>query len=134
MATILAPTVSDTPYSGTCPAAFSHGKVALASAQIGDKVRIARLFAGSKVYDAKVIAGALGASTTVKLGFEYVDGKAGGNDAAFLPDTATASAGTHRSSAPPITMAHDAYVIATIGGGVATGNLETVISFEHRGM
>ena len=133
MATILAPSVHDTPYSGDSPAAFSHGKVTLESAQIGDKVRLATLFAGSVVYDAKIVTAALGASTTIKLGFEYANGEAGGNDAAFLPASPTASAGVHRSASAPVKLAHDAYVIATVGGAAATGLLESVVSFEHRG-
>ena len=79
MATINAPTLLDVIYSGDCPLAVAHGSATLAAAQIGDKVRLNKVYAGTKVYDAKLISGALGAGVTIDLGFEYVNGEAGGN-------------------------------------------------------
>ena len=133
MATINAPTLQDVIYSGDCPLAVAHGTATLAAAQIGDKVRLNKVYAGSKIYDGALINAALGASTTVRLGFEYDNGEAGGNDAAFLPATATSSAGKQRSAAAPITLAYDAYIVATVGGAAATGQIDTVLTFEFKG-
>jgi len=133
MATINAPTLQDVIYSGDCPLAVAHGQATLAAAQIGDKVRLNKVYAGTKVYDAALINAALGASTTVKLGFEYVNGEAGGNDAAFLAATSTVAVGKQRSNAAPVTMAYDAYIIATIGGAAATGQIDSVLTFEFKG-
>ena len=133
MATINAPTLQSIVYSGECPAAFAHGQATLAAAQVGDKVRLNKVYAGTKVFAAKLVNAALGASTTVKLGFEYCNGEAGGNDAAFLPATSTAAAGVSRSAAAPVTLNYDAYIIATIGGAAATGQIDSVLSFEFRG-
>ena len=133
MATINAPTLQDVIYSGDCPLAVAHGSATLAAAQIGDKVRLNKVYAGTKVYDAALINAALGASTTVKLGFEYVNGEAGGNDAAFLAATSTVAVGKQRSNAAPVTMAYDAYIIATIGGAAATGQIDSVLTFEFKG-
>lgn len=133
MATINAPTLLDVQYSGDCPLANAHGFTTLAAAAIADKVRLIKLYAGTKVHDSALINAALGASTTIKLGFEYVNGEAGGNDAAFLAATSTASAGKQRSLAAPVTLAYDAYVIATIGGAPATGQIDAVLTFEFKG-
>ena len=134
MATINAPSLQDTVYSGDCPLAQAHGYITLAAAQVTDKVRLNKLFAGTKVVDLKMVFADLGTNTTLKIGFEYVNGEPGGNDAAFLgaTDVATA-AGSARSAAAPITLAYDAFIIATVGGGAATGRLDVVTMFEFTG-
>lgn len=133
MATINAPSLYTTVYSGDSPLAVAHGSVVLAAAAVGDKVRLSKVFAGAKVYDAKTISGALGAGVTVSLGFEYVNGEAGGSATAFLNAADCAAAGKDESSAAPVTFNYDAYVIATIGGAVATGQLDSVLAFEPLG-
>lgn len=133
MSTINAPTLQDVIYSGDCPLAVAHGSATLAAAQIGDKVRLNKVYAGTKVYDAKLISGALGVGVTIDLGFEYVNGEAGGNAAAFLDNADCAAAGRDESAAAPITMAYDAYIIATIGGAAATGQIDSVLTFEFKG-
>lgn len=134
MATLNAPSLLDTQYSGDCPLANAHGYMTLAAAQVGDKVRLNKLYQGTKIYDVKMVNAALGASTTVSLGFEYVNGEAGGSATAFLPATNTAAAAATREGAiAPITLAYDAYIIATIGGAAATGQLDSVVTYEFKG-
>ena len=134
MATINAPSLLDTQYSGDCPLANAHGYITLASAQIGDKVRLNKLYAGTKVYDVKMVNAALGASSTVSLGFEYANGESGGTATAFLAATSTTSAaGTRESTVAPLVLAYDAYIIATVGGAAATGQLDTVVTYEFKG-
>lgn len=137
MATINAKTLQDTQYSGPAPAAHAHGKHTLAAAQIADKVRLVKLYAGTKVYAGSLIAAALGAGTTVSLGFEAVDGSAlaGGVGAnSLLNAQATNAAGKFNSANAPFVLDKDAYLIATIGGAAATGQIDAVISYEHRGV
>lgn len=134
MATINAPSLQDTQYSGECPLANAHGYMTLAAAAVGDKVRLNKLYQGTKIYDVKLVNAALGASTTVSLGFEYVDGQAGGSATALLPATSTAAAaGTRSGAVAPITLEYDAYIIATIGGAAATGKIDSVVTFEFKG-
>jgi len=134
MATINAPSLQDTVYSGDCPLANAHGYVTLAAAAIADKVRLNKVYAGTKVYGVKMVNAALGASTTVSVGFEYVNGEAGGSATAFIPATSTASAVVTREGAvAPVTLAYDAYIIATVGGAAATGQLDTVVTYEFKG-
>lgn len=133
MSTINAPSLQDVIYSGESPAAYAHGYVVLASAQIGDKVRLNKLYAGTKIFEAKAINAALGVGVTVDLGFEYVNGEAGGDAAAFLNGADGATAGSKVSAAAPVVLAYDAYLIATIAGAAATGKLDTVLGFEFKG-
>lgn len=134
MATINAPSLLDTVYSGDCPLANAHGYITLASAAIADKVRLNKVYAGTKIYDIKLVNAALGASTTVSLGYEYVNGEAGGSATALLAATSTSSAAATRQGAiAPITLAYDAYITATIGGGTATGQVDVVTTYEFKG-
>lgn len=134
MATINAPSLPNVQYSGEYPAAHAHGYIALAAAAIADKVRLVKLFAGTKIYSTRLITGAtLGASTTVSVGFEYVDGQAGGGAAVLIPATATTAAGSTSSIVAPITLLYDAYITATVGGGVATGQMDVVVVYDHVG-
>ena len=134
MATINAPSLQDTQYSGDCPLANAHGYVTLASAQIGDKVRLNKLYAGTKIFSAAVVAADMGTGVTLDLGFEYVNGEAGGDDAAFMAATDVASAASSTQTAKkPVTLPYDAYIIATIAGGAATGDLDTVLTYEFKG-
>lgn len=135
MATINAPTLNDVQYSGDCPLAVAHGSVTLAAAAIADKVRLVKLYAGSKIHDIKMVNAALGADTTVSLGWEYCDGTSGGGAAVLLAATATNAAATTRMTGnmPPTVLAHDAYITATIGGAAATGKLDVMTTFEFKG-
>ena len=134
MATINAPSLQDTVYSGDCPLANAHGYITLAAAAIADKVRLNKVYAGTKIYDIKLVNAALGASTTVSLGYEYVNGEAGGSATALLAATATSSAAVTREGATaPIVLAYDAYITATIGGGAATGQIDVVTTYEFKG-
>ena len=134
MSTLNAPSLQDTVYSGDCPLANAHGYITLAAAQIADKVRLIKLFAGTKIYAAKMVNAALGASSTVSLGWEYADGTSGGGAAALIAATSTASAAVTREGAiAPITLLYDAYITATVGGAAATGQLDAVIQYEFKG-
>lgn len=133
MATINAPTLQDIQYSGDSPLAAAHGKVTLAAAAIADKVRLVKLYAGTKVHDVRLINAALGASTTVSLGFEYVNGEAGGSATALLAATSTASAASTRAIVAPVVLDYDAFITATIGGAAATGVIDVDVIFEFKG-
>ncbi len=133
MATINAPTLQKTAYSGVSAAAYFHGQVTLAAAPIADVVRLGKLFAGTKIMDLRMINAALAADTTVSLGFTYCNGEAGGGAAALLAATATAAAASTRMAKAPVVLEYDAYLTATVGGAAATGLLDVVVEFEPQG-
>lgn len=134
MATLIAPSVMAPSYSGEAPLAVAHGQMVLSAAGIGDRIRLKKVYAGTKVYEAKLVNEALGADSTVSLGFEYADGQGGGSDTAFLPATSTVAAAATRSDAAPIFLERDAYIVAVVGGGVATGQIDSVLTFEFKGV
>lgn len=134
MSVINAPTLQDAVYSGDCPLAVAHGSATLAAAQIGDKVRLNKVYAGTKVYGAKLVNAALGTGVTVDLGFEYANGEAGGVANAFLAAANGAAAGAKESATAPVTLAYDAYIVATIAGAAATGKIDSVVTFEFKGL
>ncbi len=135
MATINAPSLQDTQYSGDCPLASAHGYITLASAASGDKVRLNKLYAGTKIIDARMIADDLGTGTTMSLGFEYVNGESGGSATALLGATDVASAASStRTAVAPFTLAYDAYIVATVGAAAATGKLDTIVTYEFKGV
>jgi hypothetical protein len=133
MATINAPSMKDVQPSGDRGAVHAHGSITLAAAAIADKVRLVKLFAGTKVFTTTMINAALGASSTLAIGFEYVDGQAGGTVNAFIPATSTTAIAKTESIVKPIVLEYDAFVIATVAGAAVTGALDVTVLFEHRG-
>lgn len=133
MATINAPSLKDVQPSGDRGAIHAHGSITLAAAAIADKVRLVKLYAGTKIYTTTMINAALGASTTVSIGFEYVDGQAGGTATSFIPATSTSAIAKTESIVKPVVLDYDAYVIATVGGAAATGALDVTVLYEHKG-
>ncbi len=133
MATINAPSLLDTQYSGDCPLAVAHGYATLAAAQVNDKVRLVKLYAGTKIYRVDTVFADMGTDTTLDIGFEYVDGQSGGSATAFAAAIDTDPAGTSSHVFAPVTLAYDAYITATVKGGASTGALNVMTTFEFKG-
>jgi hypothetical protein len=133
MATINAPSLLDTQYSGDCPLAVAHGYATLAAAATTDKIRLVKLYAGSKIYRVDTVFADMGTGTTLDVGFEYVNGEAGGSATAFATAIDTDPAGTSSHLFAPVTLAYDAYIIATVGGAASTGALNVMTTFEFKG-
>ena len=134
MAIINAPSLQDTVYSGDCPLAVAHGYATLAAAAIGDKVRLNKVYAGTKIFSAAVVSADMGTSVTLDLGFEYCNGEAGSVADAFFNDLDVATAASTTDKAiKPVVLAYDAYIVATIAGGAATGDLDTMLTYEFKG-
>jgi hypothetical protein len=133
MATLNAPTLQDVQYSGDKGAVHSHGSYLFAAAAIADKVRLVKLYAGTKIFGAKMINAALGASSTISLGYENADGSAGGGAAALIAATSTAAAAKTDSLVAPILLTTDVYITATVAGAAVTGQFDAILNIEHRG-
>lgn len=102
-----------------------------ASASIADVIYLALIPAGSRVDDLRLTNAALGASSTVKVG--YVN-EAGTDDDYWLAATSTASAASTRTAAFSKVFDKDTYVIATVGGAAITGKVEVVVDYEYTGI
>ena len=132
MATFNAPSLQDTVYSGDCPLAVAHGYATLAAAD-GDKVRLLKLFAGTKIYRVDAVFGDLGTDGTLDLGFEYVNGESGGSATAFAEAIDVDPAGNGSYVFVPVTLAYDAYIIATVDDAAAAGALDVMVTYEFKG-
>lgn len=104
----------------------------LAAAAVADFVKVALIPAGSLVTDVRFINAALGASTTVKWGFKEDGGTT--DDAYFLAATASAAAGNNRTAAAPKRFLKDTWIIATVGGAAATGQIDAVVDYVYEGI
>lgn len=134
MTTFVAPTVARIQTSGEYGnLAVAHGTYTAAAAAINDNVYLVRLYAGTKIYNARLINAPLGASTTVDLGYKHVDGQAGDSPTAFLTAQATNAAGANQSNAVPVTLAYDAFIVATFKGAAATGQIDAIVQYEFVG-
>jgi hypothetical protein len=101
-----------------------------AAAAIADVIYMAFIPAGSRVDDLRLVNAALGASTTVKVGYINADGD---DDDYWLGATATNTAGSSRTAAFSKHFDKDTYVIATVGGAAATGKIEVIVDYEYIG-
>lgn len=102
-----------------------------ASAATNDVIYLALIPAGSRVDDVRLTNEALGASSTLKVG--YVN-EAETDDDYWLAATSTASAASTRTAAFSKTFDKDTYIIATVGGAAVTGKIEAVVDYEYLGM
>lgn len=134
MAKIIASTMTNTPYTGEeGNKSADHGQAVLAAAAIADTVDLLNIPAGSKLLDVALISAALGAGSTVSLGWRYKDGSVGGSATALLPVTGTAAAAKTPSAFAPIAFAKDVVLYATIGGAAATGQIDVVTGYIFQG-
>lgn len=113
-----------------------HFTYTFASAQIADVLLLGQLPAGAKVVDILMRNAALGASSTVSLGYRAVNPASAlaASAAAYLAATSTVSAATTRGSFAPNKQTEDLYLTATVGGGAVTGQLDVVVMYIFEGI
>lgn len=118
---------------------YGNGSRAWSSATLaaladGSLVDFLEVPAGTDLYEAKLGNAALGASTTISLGWRYKDGSAGGSATAILAAASTVSAGSRESALiTPIRFEKPAIIYATMGGAAGTGQLAVKIEYVHVG-
>ena len=115
-------------------ASLAHFSRTLAAAQIGDKVYLGVIPKGSRVFGATMYNAALGASSTVSLGREAVDGSDTPDDDFFLGATSTASGAKTEDANAPWLADKDYYVYGIVGGAAATGALNVALSYSFEGV
>lgn len=126
-----------TPHAGT------WGNVATATASIttaaetnGAEFKFMRLPANTRLLDLSVINTASSASTTMKFGYEAVDGSPADDDYfAAAKSIATASRIRADAANAPVVLDEDFYIIGTLGGAnIATATTITVtVTYEFVG-
>lgn len=136
MAVQLCDNITQIPFAG------QHGNLnqindgkTLAAAVIADTIDFATIPVGSRIVDAHMINAALGAGTTLSLGWRYKDGTAGGSATAIFAATSMAAVARTNMATAPITptLAKDIVVFATLAGGAATGRVDVVVKYQFLG-
>lgn len=124
----------DLPFTGTWGKNNKAHRVINSDPNNGDVLRFVKLPAGTKIYDAHMIFGAMGASVTAALGIVPVSGAAA-TPAAIIAATDVSSAGDVRMSKQPFTLTTECYIAVTIGGANAGGaqDIDVIIDYEYVG-
>jgi hypothetical protein len=141
MAYINPPALNDIPMGGTFSNHSSHHSTftPAAATTAGDKVRLVKLQAGTKLLDATAFVEDAVINLTLSLGYEYVDSSlSGSNDAAyFFSAKDVAAGGKFRADVnkPPVELVADAYLVATLGAAVfaTTNKLDVITEYDFTG-
>jgi hypothetical protein len=134
MATKQAATFRNTVPNGTYGVlSKTEGKATFTADAAGTEVHTLRLEAGTKLYGLKAHHDNLGAGTSIKVGYAYVDANHGAAvDDAFCSG-ATTSPGVLEFEAKPITLNHPTILTVT-SAGIATGDVVVIPEYEYRGV
>lgn len=131
---IYASSFNSTAYNGTHGNLSEHtAEVTAAGAVIGKKLMLAKFDAGTVFSRVQLINAALGTGVTVDLGLEYPDGEVADNFTQF-GNHAMATAGTKTWEGKPVEALKNCYLVATVKGGTASGELFAKIQYQFRGV
>lgn len=97
------------------------------------EIHAMRLEAGTKIFGFKAHHDNLGAGTTIKVGYAYVDAEDGAADDDAFCTGATTAVGTLEFSGKPFTLNAPAIVTVT-NTGTATGEVLVIPEYEYRGV
>lgn len=135
MATQNANRLSKKPYSAAeGDASFFTSSFVAVATPIADVIRWAQMPAGVEIVNVELVNDALGASTTLNVGFEYVDSSVGSAEpAAFQAAASKVSAGKSSGAFHPRTFNDDIYITSTVAGGAITGKVSAIIHYRSIG-
>ena len=111
--------------------AVAIATITLAAATNGDLFRFLKLPADVRLIDLQVVNSASSAGTTMKFGYEHVDGEAGDDDDYFAAAKSLATASRIRADAAnaPKLVDREVYITGVLGGAnIATETTITVVA------
>jgi hypothetical protein len=109
------------------------GSAIFAADAAGTEVQAIRLEAGTKIFGFKAHHANLGAGTSIKVGYAYVDADDGASDDDAFCTGATTAAGVLEYAGTPFTLTAPAIVTVT-SAGIATGEVTVIPEYEYRGV
>jgi hypothetical protein len=123
------------PYSAAeGDASIFTSSIVAAAIQIGDVIRFAEMPPGVEIIDAQLVNDPLGGSTTLNLGFEYVDSTVGSAEpTAFQAAASKASAGKTSGAFHPRTFNDAIIITSTVAGAAITGKVSAIITYKSIG-
>lgn len=99
----------------------------------GTEGLVMRLEAGTKIFGLKAFHDALGGSTTLKVGYRYVDSNDGAAVDNAFGSGATTAQGVIEYTGKPIRLEKPVYITVTNAGGASTGSITVVPEYEYMG-
>lgn len=101
---------------------------------IGSEIIFGKVPRAAIVYSVKLVNAALGASSTIKVGYRTAEigGVLAANDAYWLAATGTSTAASTASIAAPKQMDEEVYIIGTTAGGTITGVVSVVVEYLYQ--
>lgn len=109
-------------------------KAVLAADVANTEINMGVLPAGAQITAARIDHDNLGAGTSVKLGYQYVDPDMGVASEDYFGTHSTTAAGSKQSTAKPIRFESPVHLVAKITGGTATGELFVTPTFINHGV
>lgn len=110
--------------------------VTLAAAAIGDTVLFGDIPGSARIFRVTVVNAALGALTTLDLGYRYKRASEGVDDlVAFFDALDTVPAGRTESAADVVDIEPGlgAELVGAIAGGAASGKVTVIVEYIYRG-
>ncbi len=112
----------------------AEGKAVFSGDAAGTEIHVLRLEPGTKLYGCKAVHDALGAGTTLKVGYRYVDEADGAAVDDAFGSAASTGVATISMDDTPITLEKPAIITLTNTGGTATGNVTVIPEYEYLGV
>jgi hypothetical protein len=101
---------------------------------ISDVIRFAKMPAGVEIIGVDLVHDAMGASSTLSVGYEFVDSADGAAaPAQFLAAAASTSAQKRPCAAHPIELQAPTFITATVGGAAITGKVTAIVNYKFIG-
>ncbi len=121
-------------YNGT------HGNLSAATLKdilnaepVDTEINLGVLPAGAEVVEVVIIHDNLGAGTSIKLGYQYVDPENGSPSDTYFGTHTTTAAGRKESTAKPIRFEDPIHLVAKVTGAPATGELYVIPKIINHG-
>ena len=109
-------------------------KAVLAAEAADTEINMGVLPAGAQVTAMRVDHDNLGAGTSVKIGYQYVDPDMGAVSEAYFGTHATTAVGSKQSTAKPIRFEGPVHIIAKVTGAPATGEVFVTPTYINHGV
>lgn len=118
-------------YGNKTGRSYSYEASAVAA---NDKIYLGKIPAGSEICFSRLVFDDLGTGATLDVGWEYIDGTAGGGaDVLFDGVDVSTAAGSSDYAGFTQTLERDAYLYATPLGAAITGTLEVILDWIFHG-
>lgn len=138
MATIKAFTLSIAQYSGDTGNSSAGWGEYNGTASVGDEIQLLKVPGGTEIFDLTMVNAALGASSTLSVGFRYEDGTTPAGeptpgDTALIAATSTAAAARTNYTGFPVLFKRNAIIYVKVAGAGISGRVNVRPEYVFKG-